>query len=160
MSIPSIETERYCKTISRFATGVTVVASGWGDELHAMTANAVTSLSLEPLQLLVAVRNESRCAESIARQGVFSVNVLRADQRSLSTYFSGHWKGATPPPFGFVPWQGAPRLKGCIAAICCRVSRTLDGGDHRIIIGDVLASYSGPGNSPLLYFQGTYHNLA
>jgi flavin reductase (DIM6/NTAB) family NADH-FMN oxidoreductase RutF len=154
------EQEHYRSVMGRFATGVTVVASGWGEELHAMTANAVTSLSLEPLQLLVAIRNDSRCAAAIARQGSFSVNVLRDDQAALSVYFSGRWKRPVPPAFGFVPWRGAPRLKGCIAAVCCSVDRTLDGGDHRIVIGNVLGSYRGPGERPLIYFEGDYRALA
>lgn len=159
MSGSQDEQARYREAIGRFTTGVTVVASGWGEELHAMTANAVTSLSLEPLQLLVAIGNESRCAASIARHGTFSVNVLRDDQAALSVYFSGRWTGAVPPAFGFVPWQGAPRLKGCIAAVCCEVDRTMEGGDHRIIVGNVLDSYRGPGTRPLVYFEGGYRAL-
>jgi flavin reductase (DIM6/NTAB) family NADH-FMN oxidoreductase RutF len=144
---------RYKQAIGRFTTGVTVVASGWGETLRAMTANAVTSLSLEPLQLLVCIRRGSHYAEAVVREGHFSVNVLRRDQGQLARYFSGGWSGV-PPRFEFVPWAGGCRLKGCISAVQCDLGKVLDGGDHIIAVGDVRASYVGPGSEGLLYAQG------
>ena len=146
----STDPERYKAAIGRFASGVTVIASGWGDELHAMTASSVASLSLEPLQLLVCIQRESRCATALPRAGAFSVNILRQDQDVLSRYFSGHWTAPTPPRFEFVPWTRAPRLKGVIAALACDLRAIHASGDHLIVVGDVIDDYRGPGNEPLL----------
>ena len=65
------------------------------------------------------------------------------EQRSadLSWYFAGSWKQAEPPPFGFVTWEGGPRLEGCIAALGCRMHAIHEGGDHWIVVGQVVAAY-------------------
>jgi flavin reductase len=152
--------DTYFKDVmGRFVTGVTVIAAGWGEQLHAMTANAVTSVSLDPLRLLVCITNESHCLAAIQREGCFSVNILREDQMALSVYFSGYWKGSGAPPFLFSPWEGCPRLHGSIASIACRVAELLPGGDHQIVIGDVAGLYAGAGGRPLVYANSRYHHL-
>ena len=147
------------ETMSRFATGVTVIASGWGDELHAMTATSVASLSLDPLMLLVCLERSSRCAAALRREGTFSVNVLRADQQSLATYFAGAWARPTPPRFEFVPWTTAPRLKGVVAALAATVDAFVEGGDHFIVTGKVTDVYRGPGNKPLIAHERRYRSI-
>lgn len=151
--------DEYRQTIGRFATGVCVIATGWGARLHAMTANAVSSLSLDPLQLLVCLKQSSNCLGAIKREGVFSVNVLREDQVALSVYFSGHWKAEVPPRFQFSSWAGGARLNGCIASIGCEVDQYYEGGDHVIVTGNVTACYQTGGGTPLLYYQGGYQRL-
>ncbi len=145
--------------MGRFVTGVTVIATGWGERLYAMTANAVTSVSLDPLRLLVCMTNESHCLKAIRREGVFSVNVLREDQAALSVYFSGYWKGPGMPAFRFAPWSGGARLQGAIASIGCEVNDVLSSGDHKVVIGDVGSIYAGAGGRPLVYAQSRYHYL-
>jgi flavin reductase (DIM6/NTAB) family NADH-FMN oxidoreductase RutF len=155
----AVDLDAYRGVMGRFATGVTVIATGWGDALHAMTANAVTSLSLDPLRLLICVQKESHCAEALQCNRTFSVNVLREDQEALSVYFAGQWRNPTPPRFEFVAWQGGPRLKGVIAAVGCEVAEIYPGGDHLIFTGTVVAVYRGPGERPLLYQGGEYRRL-
>lgn len=151
--------ESYREAMGRFATGVTVIAAGWGERLHAMTANAVASLSLDPIRLLVCVGKGSHCLSAIEREGAFSVNVLREDQAALSVYFSGYWQGGGAPGFRFSLWQDCPRLNGAIAALACRVARCHDGGDHVIVTGEVTGVYAGSSGKPLLYMRGRYHGL-
>lgn len=154
-----VDQRDFKETMGRFVTGVTVIATGWGDCLHAMTANAVTSVSLDPLRLLVCMTNESHCLAAIRREGRFSVNILREDQAILSVYFSGYWKGSGVPPFRFGPWKGCPRLHGAVASIACRIAEQVSCGDHQIVIGDVEGLYLGAGGRPLVYAQSRYHRL-
>jgi 3-hydroxy-9,10-secoandrosta-1,3,5(10)-triene-9,17-dione monooxygenase reductase component len=87
----------------------------------------------------------------------FSVNILRYEQRALSTYFAGAWKEREPPPFSFTAWDPAPRLEGCAAAVGCTLDSIQDGGDHWIVIGRVLALYRAEqACPPLVFFGGRY----
>jgi flavin reductase (DIM6/NTAB) family NADH-FMN oxidoreductase RutF len=156
----SIDPRDYRRTIGLFATGVTVIAAEHGDEIQAMTANAVTSLSLDPLLLLVCVGKKARMAEHFVPNLGFTVNILREDQRALSTYFAGVWRLPAPPPFRFVPWVGKPRLEGCLASVGCEVDEKIEGGDHWIIVGRVTALHQGiEPHLPLLFFGGWYGRL-
>jgi flavin reductase (DIM6/NTAB) family NADH-FMN oxidoreductase RutF len=147
-------------TIGLFATGVTVIASGAGDELRAMTANAVTSLSLDPMLLIVGVHKKAHLAEMLLAGHGFSINILRQEQKDLSNYFAGGWQEEQPPTFRFIPWQGAPRLEGCLASIGCNLHQLLEGGDHWIAVGEVVAIYRARNvKNPLLFYQGRYKEL-
>jgi flavin reductase (DIM6/NTAB) family NADH-FMN oxidoreductase RutF len=156
----SIDPREYRRTIGLFATGVTVIAAEHGNEIQAMTANAVTSLSLDPLLLLVCVGKKARMAEHLISNPGFTVNILREDQRALSTYFAGVWRMPTPPPFRFVPWEGRPRLEGCLASLGCEVYEKIEGGDHWIVVGRVTALHRGiEPHLPLLFYSGWYGRL-
>lgn len=142
-----------------FATGVTVVAAQHGKDVHAMTANAVTSVSLDPLLVLVCIARPARMMRVIEQAGGFSVNILSEDQEVLSRYFAGAWKAARPE-FRFVPWAGGPRLMGALASVGCTAERTVPGGDHWIVLGRVVAVQDGdPAARPLLFFGGAYRRL-
>jgi flavin reductase (DIM6/NTAB) family NADH-FMN oxidoreductase RutF len=148
------------RTAGLFATGVTVVAAAEDGQIHGMTANAVCSLSLEPLLMLVCVNKQARLAGFLRESSEFSINVLRHDQQALSVFFAGSWPGPKPPPFRFVPWEGRPRLEGCAAAMGCRVDTVLEGGDHWVVVGRVLALHRGVEPiRPLLFYAGRYGQL-
>ncbi|MBI4279025.1 MAG: flavin reductase family protein [Armatimonadetes bacterium] len=143
-----------------FATGVTVVAAEADGDVRGMTANAVMSVSLDPLLVCVSIDRRAAINTVVERVGGFSLNILREEQEALSPYFAGLWKHPTPPEHRFQPWVGGPRLVGCLAAAGCRVHAILDGGDHRLFLGRVLALHQGEGPlSPLLFFGGRYHRL-
>jgi flavin reductase (DIM6/NTAB) family NADH-FMN oxidoreductase RutF len=130
-----------------------------------MTANAVTSLSLEPMLLLVAVGKKARLATLLPQATGFTVNILRADQEALSTFFAGAWHQPIPPPFRFVPWDTRPelgtiRLEGALAAIGCTLHSLVDGGDHWSVQGQVVALHQGiEPHLPLLFYGGRYRQL-
>jgi 3-hydroxy-9,10-secoandrosta-1,3,5(10)-triene-9,17-dione monooxygenase reductase component len=156
----AIEPRAYRDTIGLFATGVAVIAAHAGEEVHAMTANAVSSLSLEPMRLLFCPGKKARFAQFLAPGLAFSVNFLRSEQQALSTYFAGGWKEAAPPPFRFVPLGAAPRLEGSLASIGCVAEQIIDGGDHWIVIGAVCDLKAGVGPQlPLLFYRGRYHAI-
>ena len=143
-----------------FATGVTVIAAGREDYLHVMTANAVTSLSLDPLLILFCAGKEARMVEHLREHRVFTINILRQHQADLSPYFAGIWKGAEPPHFEFVTWHQGARLKDCAASVCCELHEMLEGGDHWIVVGRAVALYLGDETAdPLIFYAGRYRQL-
>lgn len=152
--------QRFRSLMGRFATGVTVIAAKCGGEVAAMTANAVTAVSLEPLLLLVCIRNESRMLPRILEAGCFSVNVLSSTQASTSRFYGGRAQGECPARWCH-DLADAPVLEGSIATFVCRVDATHRVGDHTVLYGavdDMLASE--PAQPALVYAGGTYHDLA
>jgi flavin reductase (DIM6/NTAB) family NADH-FMN oxidoreductase RutF len=157
MSVDSVE---FRQALGLFPTGVTVVAVAVGEGVRAMTVGSFTSLSLDPPLVLFCVGKKTRLAEVLAVGRPFSVNVLRADQQALSTYFAGGWKEPTPPPHRFVPWGGGARLEGVAASIGGELSSLVDGGDHLIAIGTVTALVRGlPPIDPLVFFDRRYRTV-
>lgn len=149
--------------MGRFATGVTVVAAQTDDGPRAMTANAVSSLSLEPMLLLVCVQRDASMHRVLTEVGAFAVNILARDQRDLSDLFARH--GELDQPMGGAPYRsgrtGAPILDGVLAWAECEVADRLPGGDHTIVVGRVVAAAAAPGEQePLVFFGGRYRTLA
>jgi 3-hydroxy-9,10-secoandrosta-1,3,5(10)-triene-9,17-dione monooxygenase reductase component len=155
-----IDPRTFRNVLGRFATGVCVVAIGIDEGVHAMTANAVCALSLEPPQVLFCPNKSGRLAQLVPRAERFSVSFLREEQQALSTYFAGGWKEPQPPPYRFVQDNGAPRLEGSLAALVCEKHAVHDGGDHLLVIGRVLAVHQGlEPHHPLLFFKGKYQSM-
>ncbi len=125
--------------IGHFATGVTVVTSvGPDGEPVGTTANAVSSLSLDPPLILVCFDRASVTLDAIAAHGAFAVNVLGARQQHLSANFARRglaaaWDGVRHRPGP----TGSPRLDGVLASLECTVEHRLEGGDHEIVVGRV-----------------------
>ena len=148
--------ERFRSVMGHFATGVTVVTAAGPDGPVGMTANAVCSLSLDPLLLLVCFDNEARTLPVVREQGRFGVNVLGAGQERLARLFAS--KRAEADKFADVPHtvhDGIPVIGGALAWVGCRLERLVPGGDHTIGIGAVEAAEAGTGE-PLLWFRGDY----
>jgi flavin reductase (DIM6/NTAB) family NADH-FMN oxidoreductase RutF len=161
-SSAEIDTRAYRTLIGRFATGVTVVTVNHAGTYRAMTANSVTSVSLDPLLLLVCVDKQASMHEALHDAGAFAVNILRADQRSMSDQFSRH--GEFERPMGGVPFRpgrsGAPLLDGALGWLDCEVWREYDGGDHTIFVGRVTdLRLEDEDGSPLLFYAGRYRAL-
>jgi len=157
-----VEPNEYKKAIGAFATGVTVIVTGELGNEYAMTANAITSLSLNPVLLLVCIGKETNMIDHIRSHDVFSVNILKEDQVDYSTYFAGFWPSQEPlPDFSFAEFGEVPILENCLAHLVCDVYKVYDGGDHHIVIGEV-RELTPPADdaSPLIYYRASYHQLA
>ena len=145
--------------MGKFATGVTVASTKVGDETWGMTANAVTSLSLDPPLVLLAVVRESQSHAKFKAGGCFALNILTSDQEAISTRFAS----AGPKDFGDLETTtgttGAPILVGCLGWVDCKLVDVLSGGDHDIFVGEVLAGDTGEGQ-PLLFYSGKYAQLS
>jgi flavin reductase (DIM6/NTAB) family NADH-FMN oxidoreductase RutF len=143
--------------MGRFPTGVTVVTAMSADGPVGMTANAVTSLSLEPLLLLVCFANEARTLPVVQATRRFGVNVLAADQEALARRFAGKLPEAEK--FAGVPHtmdDGVPVIEGAHAWMGCDLERLVPGGDHTIGIGAVTAAEFSHEARPLLWYRGAY----
>jgi flavin reductase (DIM6/NTAB) family NADH-FMN oxidoreductase RutF len=155
-----IDPRTFRNALGRLATGVSVVAVEVNDGLHAMTANAVCALSLMPPQVLFCPKKAGRLAHLLPQAERFTVSFLREDQQALSTYFAGAWKEPRPPPFRFVRDHDAPRLEGSLAALVCNKESIHDGGDHLLVVGQVVALHQGlEPQYPLLFFNGKYQTM-
>lgn len=129
--------------MSRYATGVTVLTAGHGANAHGMTANAFTSVSLEPPLVLCCVSRAARMHEVIMNAQSFAVSILSADQQSLAKYFADWRRPRGMAQFDDVLWRrgnrtGAPLLAGALAWLECELVKVFDGGDHSIFLGEVL----------------------
>ena len=148
--------------MGHFATGVTVVTSVGADGCPVgTTANAVSSLSLDPPLLLVCFDRSSQTLEAVRAHGAFAVNVLAAPQRDLSANFARRglaaaWDGVRHRP----GLTRSPRLHGVLATLECTVEHEFPGGDHQIVVGRVRAAETdGTESSPLLFWRGRYAQL-
>lgn len=142
------------------ATGIAVIIGRSGEEVPAMTVNAVSSLSLDPMLALFCPGKRTRFAQYLETMSDFTINFLRHEQQALSTYFAGGWREPAPPPFRFAPWRAAPRLEGVLASLDCQRERLVDAGDHWLVIGRVRSLHIGiRPHHPLLFFQGRYHGV-
>jgi 3-hydroxy-9,10-secoandrosta-1,3,5(10)-triene-9,17-dione monooxygenase reductase component len=159
-AVSADQRRRYREVISHFATGVAVVtAQGPGGPVG-MTANALCSLSLDPLLLLVCFDNSARTLPSIRASERFAVNILRHEQKTLADVFAS--KRAKPEQFREVPWrvhQGVPVLEEALAWLVCDLRELLPGGDHTIGIGTVTDMGYDPAGHPLVWYQGRYVSL-
>jgi flavin reductase (DIM6/NTAB) family NADH-FMN oxidoreductase RutF len=150
------------EAMGHFATGVTVITSvGRDGEPVGTTANAVTSLSLEPPLVLACFDTASATLAAIRGHGAFAVNVLGRRQRHLSANFarrglSAVWDGVTHHRGP----TGSPRLADVIAVIECTLEHAVGGGDHEIIIGRVRHVATGDEDAaPLLFWRGKYASI-
>jgi 3-hydroxy-9,10-secoandrosta-1,3,5(10)-triene-9,17-dione monooxygenase reductase component len=156
----SIDARTFRHAVGQFATGVTVIALEVEGTVRAMTANAFTSLSLDPPLVLFCVGKHSRAGQAVHAAAGFSINILAEGQQDLSTYFAGAWHDAPPPAFAFLDWDGGPRLDGAIASLGCLIHAIHEGGDHWIVVGRVVAMHRADGAPrPLMFFRGAYATL-
>jgi len=157
----SIDPRTFRQTVGQFVTGVTVIAMEVDGSIRALTANSFTSLSLNPPLVLFCLGKGTQAGRLIRDISEFSVNILSQEQRPLSSYFAGVWKGETPPPFSFTRSEGGPRLEGAVAALGCQVTAVHEGGDHWIVVGQVVSIHrSDLPRAPLVFFGGRYSSLA
>jgi flavin reductase len=149
--------------LGSFATGVTVITTRGEEHAYGMTANAFTSVSLDPPLVLVCAKRGAEGSEHIERNRCFAVNVLGADQEPLSRYFSSKDRPRGRDAFRDVPHRlgatGSPLLEGVTAYMDCNLHETHTAGDHEIFIGEVLALEVDPEVAPLLFHGGGYRYL-
>jgi len=147
------------KAMGCFATGVTVITVDQEGEIHGMTANAFTSVSLDPPLVLVCVDHRARTHAHLHARKRFGVNVLSSDQRAISEYYAGssepHQHAETAGASFDRTAHGTPVLQGALAYLECRLDSTQPAGDHTIFIAEVEHVEVRDGE-PLMYFRSQY----
>ena len=147
-----------------FPTGVTVITTGSGEGTEGMTANAVISVSLDPLLFLISVHKEARLNQRVREEGYYAVNLLAADQEGLSRLFASPERSSGPQAVnslgGGYGETGAPLAAGSLAAIECELEAVYPGGDHDLFLGRVVAVHAGDTRkAPLVFHEGSYPTL-
>lgn len=157
MSTAPIDSATFRRVLGHYPTGVCVVTSMEGDGTPlGLVVGSFTSVSLDPPLVAFFPANSSSTWPRIEVAGRFCVNVLASDQQALCQRFSGRggdkFEGVTHRLSG----NGSPILDGVVAWIDCMLHATHEAGDHRIVLGEVLALEVEKPGRPLLFFQGGY----
>jgi flavin reductase (DIM6/NTAB) family NADH-FMN oxidoreductase RutF len=156
--VSGVETRAYREAIGHFATGVAVVTCTGPDGPAGLTTNAISSLSLDPLLLLVCFDNESRTLEAVSGSGRFAVNVLGEGHRELAAVFAS--KRVQAEKFAAVTHRiehRVPVLDDALAWVACDLRDLLPLGDHTVGVGAVTHVWSDPeGGEPLLFYRGVF----
>lgn len=159
----SVTANDFRKAMGCFATGVTVVTVDQDGEVHGMTANAFTSVSLDPVLVLVCVEQRARTHAHLHARKRFGVNVLRSDQQAIAEYYARSAETHQHPEAAGAHFdrtaQGTPVLQGALAYLECRLHSTQTAGDHTIFIAEVEEVVVRDGE-PLLYFRSQYRDIA
>lgn len=156
-----IESDVFRRVMGHFVTGVTVVTALDGDQPFGITVNALSSVSLQPPLVMVALDRRRFLTPIVRAAGRYAVNVLAEDQQALSDCFAGAPVTPGRESFCGAPWHpgrlGLPLLDGAIATLECTVVQTFSAGDHDLFIGRVETLGSEPGHPmPLLYYRRRY----
>ncbi len=142
-----------------FATGVVVLTTkGRDGTLFGLTMNAVSCVCLEPPTFLACVDRKSATLVPLLETGAFALNILARDQETVSNTFASK----TPDKFAAIDHSegtlGVPLITGALAVAEFQVSKTVEAGDHVIVLGEAVASHQGDG-APLGYFRGRYADV-
>lgn len=160
---PPVDPQDYRAAMARFATGVTTVTAR-ARHPHAMTANAVASVTLEPPTLLVCLEQDSRVHDAVLDDGRFGVSVLAHDQQAVGDWLSSRGR----PQLGQLdrvphlpgPVLGVPLVAGALATFECEVVAAHPVGTHSVVLGEVRAvGGDRPGEAPLVWFASGYRAL-
>jgi flavin reductase (DIM6/NTAB) family NADH-FMN oxidoreductase RutF len=145
------------RTLGMFATGVTVITTRKGEQVHGMTANAFMSVSLEPPLVLISVDRRTKMCTLLHEGWRYGVSVLCATQSALSDRFAGR-QGAELPEPRFELVRDTPLVDGALAHFVAVVARSYWGGDHSLFLGRVEYARHHEG-TPLLFHGGRYERL-
>lgn len=162
-SVP-VDPEAYRRAIGRFATGVTVATTFAGKHDHGMTANSITSVSLDPVLMLISVERAARWHDAVLESGVWGISILGHHARSTASWLS------TPgrPLHGQLDRVAHHRgevtnvalIDGALAAFECRTTAVHVAGDHSLVVGEVVGLEMPPRIDPaLMHFRGRYGHL-
>jgi flavin reductase (DIM6/NTAB) family NADH-FMN oxidoreductase RutF len=160
----AVDQRAFRDAASRFPTGVSVVATTHNGVDHAMTVSAFTSVSLDPVLVLICVEKNARFHQAVLGSGSWAVSVLPGDAEEVSRWFAEKGRPTERQladyPYHRGPATSMPVLDVATAVLECRTRAVYDGGDHDILLGDVVGLWvDAAPRSPLVYFEGSYRQL-
>ena len=157
----SIEGREYRDALGRFATGVCLITTTTADGRHlALTANSFSSVSLDPPLVLWNLQDNSDVFDEYASPERYAINILSQEQMDLSNTYAKKGGHELAPAHFTIGEHGAPVISGALASFECEPYATHEGGDHVIIVGRVMGMSSSGEGRPLLFFGGSYGELA
>ncbi|QQE91360.1 p-hydroxyphenylacetate 3-hydroxylase reductase component [Azotobacter chroococcum] len=159
MNEQGLDSRAFRRALGNFATGITVVTAATNSgRLVGVTANSFNSVSLEPPLILWSIDKRSSSFSVFEEATHFAVNILAADQVDLSNHFAR----PQDDKFSSIVYEpglgGAPLFPDCSARFQCEKYQIIEGGDHWVLIGKVVA-FDDFGRAPLLYHQGSYSSV-
>jgi len=164
MPTPPLSSFEFREALGHFSTGVTVVTvEREPGKIHGMTANSFTSVSLDPMLILVCVDQRAKLLPLLQKKKRFGISVLKAGQEALSEYFAKGKQSAEVEERLAVRYRrtpsGIPVLENTLLHLSCRLVSSHIAGDHTIFVGEVEDAELHEGE-PLLYFRSEYRKLA
>ncbi len=164
MPTSSLSSSEFRKALGHFTTGVTVVTvEREPGKIHGMTANSFTSVSLDPMLILVCVDHRAIMYPLLQKKKQFGVSVLKHNQQAISEYFAKKEHNAEAEQRLGIHFRqtanGARVVEGTLLQMGCKVIASHVAGDHTIFVGEVEAAEMEEGE-PLLYFRGEYRKIA
>jgi len=163
MSSSAVTSELFRRAMGHFATGITVVTvEREPGQVHGMTANSFTSVSLQPPLVSICVDEDSRLLSFLKTQRRFGVSILKDSQQAISEHFATGEQGPEADARLGIRFRwtasGIPVLEDALAHFTCNVVSEFQAGDHTIFLGEVESAEFAEGQ-PLLYFRGQYRTL-
>lgn len=153
---PPIDAKLLRNVCGLFVTGVTVITSGATGREAGTTVNSFTSVSLDPPLVLFCLHRDSRLRSVLAESGGFVVNFLAGQQKPLAWAFAGKSTAGVDAVAHHSAASGVPILSDALAFLACRLVDEFDGGDHTIVLGEVVELGAPRQNrDPLIFFRGT-----
>ena len=146
-------------TLGHFATGVCVLTTNDPNRgAVGMTVNSFAAVSLEPALVLWSIQNTSECFKEFTECDRYGISVLQHSQEALSNRYARSLERTVDDGDCFVDSHGVSLIQGALATFSCKMSARHPGGDHHIIVGEVVDFESHPGE-PLVFFGGAYGRL-
>lgn len=159
MAQSAITEAQFRHACGQFATGVAVAtASDESGAPHGLTINSFTSVSMSPPLVLICIDYRAQVLQVFLRSQHYGVNMLRENQQEISNRFAYRAEDR----FSGVGWKrgqtGVPLIEGSLASLECATRQIIEGGDHTILLAEVVAVHTHNGD-PLLYFNSRYHKI-
>ncbi|WAA10947.1 flavin reductase family protein [Fervidibacillus albus] len=152
-----MDDKQFRQAMGKFATGVTVITTTDGKQIHGMTANAFMSVSLDPMLVVVSVNNRAQMFEMIQRTKTYAISILSEKQANISMHFA---KQRELPSVEFEQLNGLPVIKNALAFVTCELANAYEAGDHTLFLGRVTAiQINDQKEKPLTYFAGEYGTI-
>lgn len=156
----SFDSIAFRNALGSFATGICVVtAAPPGEEPLGMTINSFSSVSLDPALVMWNIQNNSECFGSFEKADKFAINILSSEQLLLSGVYASKGNHVLAPEHYRLGKTGNAILKGALTSFECRMWARYPGGDHQLLVGEVLEMTTRPTGKPLLFFKGKYGEL-
>lgn len=157
----AVNADDYRRVVGRLVTGVTALTTYAGGLDHAMTANAVCSVSLDPVLILVSVEQEARFHDAVIESGVWGLSILPASARATAAWLATRGRPLHDQldrvPHTRGQETGVALVDGALAQLECRTVDTHPAGDHTLVIGAVVAMYDAEvPEDALTYYRGRF----
>lgn len=160
----TVDAGLYRRTVGRFATGICVVTSKDAGIDHAMTVSSFSSVSLDPVLVLICVEIEARFHDAVLAAGFWGVSVLDGEGRGVADWLASRGRPLhgqlDRSPHHRGPVTGVALLDAATATLECRTQAVYPGGDHSIIVGEVVSAHASEEHeTSLVHHRGSYKRL-